>query len=466
MMDLMLRIGIWRLVTTAIIWGSASVCALAQTELKPAQQIHLPVSSSRGSFNHFPYFEMDSREHFSMRVAPDQSLLVLDSDTSGKWPLVRLRKWWTDAPVSEVLSIPGWNSVDAKNIGSINVDVQISQDGRYAAAFAGAYWMEKSAFLLHAPSGYVARKPDIIITIIDLEQWKVVSSIHTTAIADGPIRGVRVVNDKWIVLDFSLGKSPFRHLLYRYDSRLISVPDLHAGPGCVSDRPIQGNPSLSLRAEDAAPTAKHNDAVCQNVLRATGTSSVEALEILIYRGQDVLPETVQESSDELKKTEDDFFRGWGEFPYHLFYSENPPFESSSHRWYGLYSSHDRHFYDLAIFDAEGRKLKTQTVPNLLCGDPSLEQRGSACGCRVIDASEQQHDLLAYCRTQRGDFDGMVRHEWLSLLSSDDLSGAGFISLTNKDRVTLENIAIGDSRPYVVTLESGEILRAYAIPNRL
>jgi hypothetical protein len=191
MMGSMLRIGTWRLLTTSIIWGGASVCALAQTELQPALQIRLPVSSSRGSYNHFPYSEMDSREHFSMRVAPDQSLLVLGSDTSGKWPLVRLRKWWTDAPVTEVLSIPGWSSADAKYLDSIHVNVQITLDGRYAVAFAGAYWMEKSTFLLHAPSGYVARKADTIVTVIDLEQWKIVNSIHTTGMADGQIRGVR-----------------------------------------------------------------------------------------------------------------------------------------------------------------------------------------------------------------------------------------------------------------------------------
>jgi hypothetical protein len=247
------------------------------------------------------------------------------------------------------------------------------------------------------------------------------------------------------------------------------VPDLRSGPECVSDRPFRGHPSLSLGAEDAAPAEKHNDAVCQDVLHATGTSSVEALEILIYRGQDVLPAAVHQSSHGLQETEDDFFRGWGEFPYYLFYSENPPFESSSHQWYGLYSSHDRNFYNLAIFDAEGRNLKTQTVPNLLCGDPSLEQRGSACGCRVIDASEQQHDLLTYCRTQRGDFDGTVRREWLSVLHTDDLSVAGFISLPKPTfstyRETLGQIAHGESRAYVVTLESGEILRLYAIPDR-
>jgi hypothetical protein len=465
MMGLMPPIRVWRRLVTAIILGNATVGALAQTELKPIQQTHLPVSSSRGSYNHFPYSGMDSREHFSFRVTPDQSLLVLDADAGGQWPLVRLRKWWTDSPVNEVLSIPGLSSADAKYLNSINVDLQITPDGRYAIAFAGAYWMDKSVFLLHAPKGYIPRKADTIITVIDLENWKIVGSLHTAGMTDGSLKGVRVVNDKWIALDFIIGPAPVKNLLYRYDSRLISVPDLHSGPQCVSDRPFLGPPSLSLGEPEAAQARERNDSACLNVLQATGAASVQAFEIFIYRGQDVLPAAVQQKSHDLLDTESEFFRGWGEYPYYLLYSENPPFESSSHAWYGLYNSIDRPFYDLVAFDPDGRKQKSQTVRSLLCGDPSLEQRGSACGCRVIDASERDHDLIAYCRTQRGDFDGTVRREWLAPLHLDDASGDGFISLTNKDRQTLAHVAVGDGRPYVVTLESGEILRVYSIPDR-
>jgi len=254
MIAFMLRIGIGRLPSSAIIWGSASACTLAQTDLKPAHEIHLPVSSSRGSYAHFPIPDMAARQLFSMRVTPDQSLLVLDSDTSGQWPLVRLRKWWTDTPVTEVLSVPGWSSADAQHLDSIHVDLEITPNGRYAVAFAGANWMEKSAFLLHAPGGYVARKPDTIISVIDLHQWKVMNSIHTTGMADGEIQGLRLVGEKWIVLDFRLGDTPLNHLFYRYDTRLISVPDLRPGPACVSNRLFRGGaPLLPLAASETGP---------------------------------------------------------------------------------------------------------------------------------------------------------------------------------------------------------------------
>jgi hypothetical protein len=398
-----------------------------------------------------------------MRIAPDESVLVLDSDTSGNWHLVRIEKWWTNTLPTDVLSVPGWNSTDAKHLEELRVDLQITPDGRYAVAFAGAQWMAKSDFLLHAPRNYVMRQPDTIATVIDLEQWKIVATTHTASIADGALRGVRVVNDKWIVLDFALGETPMKHPLYRYDTRLISIPNLVSGPKCISDRLFRAG--WYPKTDDPAVVATHNDAICQNVLQATETASVHALEILIDRGQNPLPANVEQRSLDLQRTEDDFFRGWGEYPYYLLYSENPPFESSSHKWYGLYSSPERGFYDLTISDTEGREQKKRTIHELLCGDPSLEQRGSACGCRVVDASEQQHNVLAYCRTQRGDFNGMVRREWLSVLRSDDLSGAGFINLPHKERETLEQIVIGDQHPYVVTLESGELLRVYAIPDR-
>ncbi|MGD0858382.1 MAG: hypothetical protein ABR912_03590 [Terracidiphilus sp.] len=464
----MFRVGIWHLLTTAVFWGFPSVCAFAQTELKPLREIRLPVSSLRGAYAHYPIPDMSAKQFFSMRVAPDQSLLVLDSDTSGNWPLVRLRKWWTDNPVNEVLSVPGWKAADAKYMDSVLVDLQITLDGRYAVAFAGAVWRKKSDFIFHAPSGYVARRPDTIITVIDLSQWKIVSSVHTMGLADGQLRGARIVSDKWIVLDFELGDSPLRILLYRYVSDLISVPELHSGPECVSDRQFRPPPppSLGLGTSDAEKLKRQNNTGCEAVLQTVGVGSVDGLEILIDRGQDVLPLAVERRSDGLERTEDDYFRFWGEYPYYLLTAENPPFESSSHWWYGLYNSQERGAYDLEIFDAEGQKRRSQTVRNLMCGDPSLEQQGSACGCRVIDVSEEQHDLLAFCRTQRGDYDGMVRREWLAVLHSDDFSGAGFISLSKKyQHETLEEIARADGRSYVVTLEIGETLRVYAIPDR-
>jgi hypothetical protein len=61
-----------RATTIATLFAAASAAAWPQAELQPLHEIHLPISSSRGSFNHFPYSEMTAREHFALRIAPDQ----------------------------------------------------------------------------------------------------------------------------------------------------------------------------------------------------------------------------------------------------------------------------------------------------------------------------------------------------------------------------------------------------------
>jgi hypothetical protein len=92
-----------------------------QDRLSPLRETRLPVSSSRGHW--FPLTD-NARQQFAMRVAPDQSILVFDSDTSGYWPLVRVRKWWTENPANEVIQVPAWGSADARHIDSVFVEAQ------------------------------------------------------------------------------------------------------------------------------------------------------------------------------------------------------------------------------------------------------------------------------------------------------------------------------------------------------
>jgi hypothetical protein len=451
--------------------------AFAQTEIKPMREVHLPVTSSRGSYSHYPLPGLAARDHFSWRIAPDQSILVFDSSTSGDWPLIRLKKWWTEDPASEALKIPGWTAADKKDLGQIYVDIQVTPDGRYAVTFSGAMWRDKSDFLFHAPRGYVQRPSDTIITVIDLDRWRVVNSIHTASLGDIQIRDARVVNDDWIAIDDShIGQSPSQYGAYLTSNALISIPGLKPGPDCISQRIAhiwQRPPELV-----AESLRRQNDQACREVLKATGTDSDKTLETLIQRGSDVEPDAMKihildavagglpgEVNLWTAEThEEDFFRYWGEYPYYENYAENPPFESTSRLWYGLYASDVRGLYELDRYDAKGEKQKSQIAGRLLCGDPGLDSQKSACGCRVVNVSEESHLLLAYCRRQHGDYDGMLQRQWLSVFRSDDLSDVGFINLGNSFGV-LQAIGSGDGYTFVLTLEYGETLRVYAIPDR-
>src|ERR1700686_2712298 len=168
----------------------APVCASAQTQLEPMQEIKLPAPSSLGKFgSSFLVPGTPAKEMFSIKVAPDQSLLVFDPDANGEWPLVRVKKWWTKDPVSEMLNIPGWTAADSKYSGEMHVDLQITPDGHYAVAFASAYW-DGPLFLRR---GYVARKPDTIINVIDLQRWQIVGSTHTEKTENADFRGARIL---------------------------------------------------------------------------------------------------------------------------------------------------------------------------------------------------------------------------------------------------------------------------------
>jgi len=465
-----------------MVWA-ATLGACAQTGIQLRQEIHLPTPSSRGSFAHFPIPDMAARDHFAMRIAPDQSVLVFDSDTSGRWPLIRVRRWWTSNPVSEVLEVPGWSTGDAKYMDGIYVDVQTTPDGHYAIAFSKAVWKSKSSFILHAPKGYVGRTPDTIITVIDLERWQVLRSIHTADIGDVDVRDARVVNNGWMAFDGDTGAPLSDQGVSRYLDQLISIPDLKLGRSCIYGSFLAhlGRPAPSALVED---TRLRNDVACRGVLSAVQVESTEALEALIQRDSGVEPRAMKlrdgswedflVGASRYPRSEeqrlwgaegeaDGFFRYWGEYPYNVLYWQNPPFESSAHLWYGLYPR-DQDLYELDRYDAAGELQQSEVGQHLLCGDPSRGHPKSACGCRVIDVSEERRELLTYCRQQRGDFEGMVQQQWLAVFRSDDLSGVGLINLP-KTSETLQAIASGDGHAYVVTLEFGEMLRVYAIPDR-
>lgn len=479
----MLRRGILH----ALLVLSISVLAnalFAQASIKPLREIRLPTPSSRGSYARFPIPGLSARDHFSMHVAPDQSILVFDSDTSGKWPLVRVKQWWTDHPVSEVLTIPGWSDADAKYMDGIHVDVQVSPDGRYAVTFGEAVWKDKTSFLLHVPHGYVGRDPDTIISVIDLQRWALLKTIHTSSIGKFYVRDARVLSNGWIGLDNSTDEPPSNHGVYRYVNRLLSLPELAPGPECSVQRfshiwrPAPASLMESVRTQ--------NDAACQDVLRSTGISSSAELDAQIQKASDVEPTTMKlldvrwreylhqgsrsSGSDEEKIWDadgesDQFFRHWGEYPLDDLYMQNPPFESSLRLWYGLYSTQNHGLYELARYDGKGEKQAGRIADHLLCGDASVGNPKSACGCRVVDLSEEGHALLSYCRQQHGDFTGYVQRQWLSVFRPDDLSAVELIELPKGGEV-FQTLGSGDGHTYVLTLEFGETLRIYPVPDHL
>jgi hypothetical protein len=432
-------------------------CVSGQTQLETLREVKLPVLASRGKFgSSFLVPGTPAWEYVSIKAAPDQSLLVYDSNATGKWPLFRVKKWWTKDPVSEALDIPGWTAADTKYLGEMYIDLQITPDGRYAVVFAGANWLEKSDGLpLLFPPHYIAHKPDTILTVVDLERWQIAGSIHTASLEDADFRGARILNGDLIALQGLSVRPRPDDWVYNRVNRLISIPDLKPGPGCVTKRSPEAN--AEARKRNAEALSRRNDAACADVLKVSGAKSMTVLETIIHTGHGLEPAVLAE--------EKDFDEHWNQrdpWPF-----EAAPFESSSHTWYRLHVSHENNSVhsELAIFDADGRKLKSQAIPHLLCDIPKNLGGALSCSCRIENGSEEQHILLAYCRTQRDQVAGSKwMKQWLSVFRSDDLSEVGYTNLSSQ-KETSETIATVDGRAYALTVELGETLRVFAVPGR-
>jgi hypothetical protein len=457
----------------------------AQTQLVAVNEIKLPVPASLGNFGRsFPILGDSANEKSSMKVLRDQSLVVLDPDASGKWPLVRVTKWWTKAPVSEVLNVAGWTAADTE-YGGVEVDLQITPDGHYAVVFAAASW---DGPLFHRKD-YVARKPDTLITVIDLQRWQIIGSAHTANTDDADFRGARILNGNWIALQ-GMDKRPesvkYEHL-YDRRNRLISIPDLKMGPGCVSKRPGDHLPEpgtpASVRRKTAETLARQNDEACADVLRVSGVASVKTLESVIYKGHGLEPKVLMLHSLDIKdEAELDgdktpfpinldeqeqfaYYDHWNSFRQNEYRGDLPE-ESTSHLWYQLYGFHRDNSYQfgIGVFDAGGQKLVEQVPQHLLCKGEGDQWK--YCRCSIEDISEEQHALLTSCEGYSiGFLDVEIPHkQWLSVFRTDNLSEVGATAIS-KNRRTSEAIAVAEGRAYVLAVELGETLRVYGVPGR-
>lgn len=452
-----------------------SAAAYAQPQLDLAGEIRLPVRPSRGSLG-----SESIKQYFSIQKAPDESVLAFVADGNGQWPLVRLKKWWSRDPAVDVLQIPGWTSTDATWTGEVFVDLQVSPGGRYAVAFAGAYWEGKDSlfFPLSIFAPKVARRPDTIITVIDLEKWLIVKSVHTAQFEDVGFRGGRIVSDDWIALQgLEPSRPTFGNSIYLRRNRLMSLPALEPGVECISERVDSDiEASQNPHSRKAGEIRQRNDETCRDVLNVAGPDSLEGLESLIYTGHPEPPKPLklldlpktgpvrskygdQEGLGQVEAHIRLHYDHWSQV-HDLIHGVNPPFESTARRWYGLYGRYGspQPVYEVRRFDAEGRQELSRETRALACGNPAV---GNAyCGCRVEDVAEAQHTLLAYCRT--GEYGGGAGdRQWLAVFRADDLSEQGMVSLSKGRRVR-DLVAVGDARTYVVTVESGELLRVYSL----
>jgi len=467
----------------AAICGCGALVALGQTQLTLVQEIKLPVRSRPGTFGGgFWAIGMSADEVFQFKIAPDQSLLIFYPNTSGKWPLIRLRKWWTAAPETDELDLPGWIEANTLKEFYFSSDLLVTPDGNYAVALGGVASVKDAGNIPFPPSEPIEHKPDLLITVIDLNHWKIAGALHTATVdPSAEFRGAHIVNGRWIALQ-GVDEEPetvkYEHLYDRV-SRLISVPDLKAGPGCYTKDPEIL--VLALGAPPGGPGAlsARNDAACTALLAAADVSSMRVLDWLIYLGRDPEPRRLQahtqpsqlatmqdegklSGSPDLTWPAGEYYSGYWSTSDWDVYFKNPPFESTQRIWYQLRQPDQKPPYQLSEYTLEGQLLKTSEAG--LESKPQCSTR-RGCDCTVVDASEKQNAILALCRVQSVNFTGSFdwHKQWLTVFRVDDLSPVGDIEL--KATYVRSAIAVADGHTYVVTAEKGKVVRVYSVPDR-
>jgi hypothetical protein len=468
----------------AALCGCGTLAAPAQTELTLVREFKLPVHPHPGTFGGgFWAIGMSADEIFQFKIAPDQSLLIFYPNTSGKWPLIRLRKWWTAAPETEELDLPGWTEANTLKEFYFSSDLLVTPDGNYALALGGVASVKDAGNIPFPPNQPIERKPDLLITVIDLNRWQIAGALHTATVdPDAVFRGGHIVNGKWLALQ-GMDREPetvkYEHL-YDHVNRLISIPDLKAGPGCFTQDPKIL--VLPLGAPPGGPSAlsQRNDATCTSLLAAAGVSSMRVLDWLVYLGRDPEPRNLQahtepsqlatmqdegklSGSPDLTWPSGEYYPGyWSTNNWNIYYFKNPPFESPQRIWYQLRQPNKKTPYQLSEYTLEGQLLKAREAG--LESKPQCSSR-KMCACTVVDASEKQNAILALCRVQSVDFGGAFawHKQWITAFRAEDLSPVGDVEL--KPTYTRSAIAVADGRTYVVTVEQGKVVRVYSVPDR-
>jgi len=466
---------------------------LTHAQLQLVHEIDLPVQPHAGTFGGgFLAIGFSSGELFQFRVAPDQSLLILYPGTNGKWPLIRLRKWWTATPAIEELDLPSWTMANTRYKLSFGTDLLITADGRYAVAMGSALSVKEPANIPFPPAEPIGGKPDLLIEVVNLNRWQIVGALHTATVDPSALfEAATTVNGRWLALqgyNEAPEKVKYEHLYDRIN-RLISISDLKPGPGCTTKSPDSitlgvpgslGPAHTRALSKGTKSLSQQNDAACPQLLAAAGVPSMRVLDWLIYLGHDPEPADVKVHiwpsflADQQERDKEpaasnlvwplgEFDQGsWPSNEWDI-YEDTPPFESSKQLWYQLRLPGNGGSYDLNEYTSAGQPLKSQETDITSSHECA---RHYQCACQVADVSEQQGALLAFCRKQSVNFTGSFdwHEQWIAVFRTDDLSeiGAAELSKNSETRVAL---AAGDGTTYAVAAERGRVVRVYAVPKQ-
>lgn len=390
-----------------------SLTAPLFAQQKPFTQIakfDLPVSHSRGLWWDAT---LRSKWIFNAKLGPHNDLFVFDVDKSGRWPLVRIRDWWTKESKPEVLDVPGFGKEAASHLFELRTRIYFSDDDRYAIGLAEASWSPTQ----EQRAAHQFRDDEAVLNVIDLKSWKITASVPTKSLGYSAVDGLKVLPNGLVAIE------TYHHVesgnLIQF--ALLSFPSL--------------SPIASCKTEWKEKDFDLKDG-CSKLLNLSGFPSLlkmnEQLTGFTRTGSPV--------------------NGFAE----LMKSEVTAEDGSRFVIDGVNSQ-------LSRSNTDGTDVSKKDIPELCAGQKVIGPAFS-CDCRLLSASTDADRVLARCSSAHDNLLGwqVPLKDWLVIFRASDLSSLGNqeISKYSMEHEVLSADIAG--KLYLAEITTGDSITIYSV----
>jgi len=206
----------------------------------------------------------DRRIIFAMTVTPEHDVLSLVANDDGTWRLSRVRRWLDKQPLEDSLTIPGLVQGGHEGWSQWHIwssELFATPDGKFAVCIVSAY-----------PNERLARNREDLVSVVSLAQFKIVMSVHTSALkqVSGNHRTYRLDRRGYLVVNASTsfprhpGDDPFFGGA-SHKFAILTLPALDVTDGCEYVE--------WLRSGSVVRREKEDD--CATLLQNSGTNSLD-----------------------------------------------------------------------------------------------------------------------------------------------------------------------------------------------
>lgn len=201
----------------------------------------------------------DRRVMFAMAVTPEHDVLSFVPNDNGTWCLSRIRHWLDQVPLEKSLTLPGLAAGGREQFWGIRSQLLITPDGNLAVCIVSAY---------------DRRERQEFASVVRLDQFKIVTSMRASALAEasGNVRTYRLDGRGHLVVNASTGfpRHPGDDTFFGGDLHKLATVAL-PGLGMID------NCEYSEWTRSGVVVRRENEGNCAGLLKHSGVNSLDEL---------------------------------------------------------------------------------------------------------------------------------------------------------------------------------------------